>query len=110
MDFMEEFQHKIVWDTTLISIKRSEEFIRRFRSKLNILDVLLFQKHLSSELLEELINIHTTIKTNEDCSICIDKSKDPVITNKCKLIFCKLCIDTWLIDHPKCPLCRTELF
>merc|ERR1711963_238198 len=43
----------------------------------------------------------------EDCSICLDDLKTPVIT-PCGHVFCRTCIETVIqtLKPPTCPLCR----
>ena len=43
----------------------------------------------------------------DDCSICLDDLKSPVIT-PCAHVFCKACIETVIANMkpPSCPLCR----
>lgn len=106
-----EFQDKIDWDVLVIQIKLSEDFIREFRGKFNYSYISIYQTHLSPIFLEELLNKpYSPLITNENCYICFDSSETMVKTDACNHIYCKLCIDTWLIEHPNCPLCRTELF
>ena len=46
----------------------------------------------------------------EDCSICLDDLKIPVIT-PCAHVFCRACIETVIqtLKPPTCPLCRAGL-
>ena len=46
----------------------------------------------------------------EDCSICLDDLKTPVIT-PCAHVFCRTCIERVIKDlkPPSCPLCRAEI-
>jgi hypothetical protein len=46
----------------------------------------------------------------DNCSICIEKLQDEDIVRelKCHHLFHKDCIDHWLDDNIKCPLCRKE--
>jgi hypothetical protein len=43
-----------------------------------------------------------------DCNICLDKLTNPVMEPNCQNIFCSECLLTWLKNHSRCPLCRTE--
>ena len=53
--------------------------------------------------------LRTMIKSGvtEDCSICLDDLKSPVIT-QCGHVYCRDCIEGYCTDkpEPKCPLCR----
>jgi SWI/SNF-related matrix-associated actin-dependent regulator of chromatin subfamily A3 len=48
------------------------------------------------------------IDSQEDCPICLDTMKDPVIT-KCAHSFCTGCIERVIEVQKKCPMCRAEL-
>lgn len=49
--------------------------------------------------------------TNEQCPICLEiyKLKDSVKTIECGHTFHERCIDQWLVNALKCPLCRHSL-
>ena len=53
--------------------------------------------------------LRTMIKdgVTDDCSVCLDDLKSPVIT-PCAHVFCRRCIETVLVTvkPPSCPLCR----
>ena len=46
----------------------------------------------------------------EDCSVCLDDLKSPVIT-PCGHVFCRPCIERVLDTQkpPTCPLCRNQM-
>jgi SWI/SNF-related matrix-associated actin-dependent regulator of chromatin subfamily A3 len=48
------------------------------------------------------------IDSQEECPICLDNFKDPVIT-KCAHSFCTACIAKVIEGQRKCPMCRAEL-
>jgi SWI/SNF-related matrix-associated actin-dependent regulator of chromatin subfamily A3 len=48
------------------------------------------------------------IDSHEDCPICLDTLKDPVIT-KCAHTYCTGCIERVIEGQKKCPMCRAEL-
>ncbi|KAH4937778.1 hypothetical protein HBI79_064250 [Parastagonospora nodorum] len=48
------------------------------------------------------------IDSQEDCPICLDTLKEPVIT-KCAHTFCTACIERVIEVQKKCPMCRAEL-
>ncbi|KAJ4301139.1 hypothetical protein N0V90_003229 [Kalmusia sp. IMI 367209] len=52
--------------------------------------------------------LQLSIDSQEDCPICLDSYKDPVIT-KCAHIFCTPCIERVIETQHKCPMCRAEL-
>ena len=48
------------------------------------------------------------IENEEDCVICYDKFKE-MNKLKCGHLFCYECLDEWLKDNKKCPICLMEL-
>ncbi|KAI8935986.1 hypothetical protein NX059_007489 [Plenodomus lindquistii] len=52
--------------------------------------------------------LQLSIESQEDCPICLDTYKEPVIT-KCTHVFCINCIDRVIETQHKCPMCRAEL-
>jgi hypothetical protein len=55
-----------------------------------------------------------TLCTNKnpiDCSICLDKveSNVEIYKLKCKHVFHKSCIETWLKEKLSCPVCRKDI-
>ncbi|KAJ4344512.1 uncharacterized protein N0V89_012255 [Didymosphaeria variabile] len=64
---------------------------------------------LTEENKSALQNIlQLSIDSQEDCPICLDSYKDPIIT-KCAHIFCTACIERVIETQHKCPMCRAEL-
>ncbi len=45
---------------------------------------------------------------DESCSICYEL-KDNMILTKCKHIFCKTCIEKWMLENNDCSYCRQKL-
>jgi SWI/SNF-related matrix-associated actin-dependent regulator of chromatin subfamily A3 len=56
--------------------------------------------------LQDLLQIR--IDSQEDCPVCIDTMRDPVIT-ACTHAFCTDCIEKVINEQHKCPMCRAEL-
>jgi SWI/SNF-related matrix-associated actin-dependent regulator of chromatin subfamily A3 len=56
--------------------------------------------------LQDLLQIR--IDSQEDCPVCIDTMRDPVIT-ACAHAFCTDCIEKVINEQHKCPMCRAEL-
>lgn len=56
--------------------------------------------------LQKLLQL--SIDSQEDCPVCIDVLKEPVIT-KCAHVFCTACIERIIEIQHKCPMCRAEL-
>ncbi|KAG9196613.1 SWI/SNF-related matrix-associated actin-dependent regulator of chromatin subfamily A3 [Alternaria panax] len=52
--------------------------------------------------------LQLSIESQEDCPICLDVYKEPVIT-KCAHIFCTPCLERVIETQHKCPMCRAEL-
>ena len=64
---------------------------------------------LTTENKEALQNmLQLSIDSREDCPVCFDTYKDPVIT-KCAHIFCTPCLERVIELQGKCPLCRVGL-
>ncbi|KAH8731392.1 SNF2 family N-terminal domain-containing protein [Phaeosphaeriaceae sp. PMI808] len=60
----------------------------------------------NKEALQEMLQL--LIESQEECPICLDILKEPVIT-KCAHSFCTTCIDRVIEGQSKCPMCRAEL-
>ncbi|KAH7402017.1 SNF2 family N-terminal domain-containing protein [Phaeosphaeria sp. MPI-PUGE-AT-0046c] len=60
----------------------------------------------NKEALQKMLQL--MIDSQEDCPICLDTFKDPVIT-KCAHSFCTACIERVIDNQKKCPMCRAEL-
>lgn len=52
--------------------------------------------------------LQLSIDSQEDCAICLDSYKEPVIT-KCAHAFCTSCIERVIETQHKCPMCRQQL-
>ncbi|KAF2134281.1 hypothetical protein P153DRAFT_307360 [Dothidotthia symphoricarpi CBS 119687] len=52
--------------------------------------------------------LQLSIDSQEDCPVCLDTLKDPVIT-KCAHVFCTNCIERVIETQHKCPMCRADL-
>jgi SWI/SNF-related matrix-associated actin-dependent regulator of chromatin subfamily A3 len=60
----------------------------------------------NKEALQRMLQL--SIDSHEDCPICFDTYKEPVIT-KCAHIFCTPCLERVIELQGKCPMCRAEL-
>lgn len=60
----------------------------------------------NKEALQKMLQL--SIDSQEDCPICFDTYKEPVIT-KCAHIFCTPCLERVIEMQGKCPMCRAEL-
>ncbi|XP_069104006.1 helicase-like transcription factor [Argopecten irradians] len=67
---------------------------------------------LSSEAREKLISTLLMVLgsgSDEECAICLDTLKEPVITH-CAHVYCRNCIASVIkTDKPRCPLCRGDV-
>ncbi|XP_033759478.1 helicase-like transcription factor [Pecten maximus] len=67
---------------------------------------------LSTEVREKLISTLLMVLgsgSDEECAICLDTLKEPVITH-CAHVYCHNCIAAVIkTDKPKCPLCRGDV-
>ncbi|KAH7165543.1 SNF2 family N-terminal domain-containing protein [Dactylonectria macrodidyma] len=57
-------------------------------------------------LLQEALRLY--IETQEDCAICYDTIRAPVIT-ECRHVFCRACISRAIDLQRMCPMCRNPL-
>ena len=54
---------------------------------------------------------------NDNCSICLEnlyseedlESNNDIIELKCKHMYHKKCVDPWINEHKKCPLCKCDI-
>jgi SWI/SNF-related matrix-associated actin-dependent regulator of chromatin subfamily A3 len=60
----------------------------------------------NKEALQKMLQL--SIDSQEDCPICLDTYKEPVIT-KCAHIFCTPCLERVIELQGKCPMCHAEL-
>ncbi|KAJ4361537.1 hypothetical protein N0V95_001789 [Ascochyta clinopodiicola] len=60
----------------------------------------------NKEALQKMLQL--SIDSQEDCPICFDTYKDPIIT-KCAHVFCTPCLERVIELQGKCPMCRAEL-
>lgn len=58
------------------------------------------------KLLQNLLRLY--IENQEECAVCYEVPKDPVITH-CKHAFCRPCITQTISIQAKCPMCRNAL-
>jgi SWI/SNF-related matrix-associated actin-dependent regulator of chromatin subfamily A3 len=52
--------------------------------------------------------LQLSIESQEDCPICLDVLKEPVITN-CAHFFCTPCLERVIETQHRCPMCRAPL-
>ena len=48
------------------------------------------------------------INQEEICCICLENISSPFKTN-CNHLFCEECLEDWLEENKKCPVCINEL-
>lgn len=66
--------------------------------------------------ISDITTVTTAVKKEEgeddECPICMDKflEKENIVkTNVCNHIFCKECLETWIVENKVCPVCKQEL-
>lgn len=70
---------------------------------------------LNTNILSEYEEIdYLSYDDNDVCSICLEKYFDEedlkkVVSLKCKHLFHKECIDTWIRINKNCPMCKCDL-
>ncbi|KAI5638496.1 ring finger domain-containing protein [Phthorimaea operculella] len=49
----------------------------------------------------------TRVLVKTQCPICFKAfGKEPAVATACGHVFCKDCLETWLKDHRRCPVCK----
>lgn len=56
--------------------------------------------------LEELRKRFNDYLVTDNCHICLEINKKPVLLSCCQNVFCGSCVLTWLKNNSTCPLCR----
>lgn len=88
-----------------ISISSLREYMLSTEQRLDNSIPLIFQDlNVPSISYQDILPIR-----NEDCVICLDKPKHPVLTMCCRHIYCGYCCLKNSILRGKCPLCRSDV-
>lgn len=107
----------------LIRLKKESE-LRELQSKIDDVDdavvvveegvenkkkILLLKKknHLEEQIKD--INERFESMTQQNCHICCDDLKEPIMEPSCQNIFCGNCLLKWLQCKNSCPLCREKI-
>lgn len=79
-------------------LKNKEEVVKKCSDKIN-------------EIEKEIVEIKDRFSNfkESNCSICLNKLKNPVLEPNCNNIFCSSCLITWLSKNNSCPLCREKI-
>jgi SWI/SNF-related matrix-associated actin-dependent regulator of chromatin subfamily A3 len=85
----------------LISEERLESIMQQLEAE-GIVDLTEQNKSALQKMLQ------LSIDSQEDCPVCLDSLRDPVIT-KCAHVFCSSCIERVIDTQHKCPMCRADL-
>eukprot|EP01065_Artemidia_motanka_P043189 TRINITY_DN594_c8_g1_i1.p1 TRINITY_DN594_c8_g1~~TRINITY_DN594_c8_g1_i1.p1 ORF type:complete len:340 (+),score=105.83 TRINITY_DN594_c8_g1_i1:88-1107(+) len=74
------------------------------------LDAEQIKKHTSEMTFSESVIAANGVQGGCDCSICLTEfeSGDAVRLLQCRHLFHKDCVDQWLQDNRKCPVCKQE--
>ncbi|ERF68176.1 hypothetical protein EPUS_05257 [Endocarpon pusillum Z07020] len=64
------------------------------------------QNQANRRALQDVLQLK--IDSQEECPICMDSFKDPMIT-ACAHVFCNGCVERVIQEQHKCPMCRNEL-
>jgi hypothetical protein len=70
--------------------------------------ILLFYTKIYHKEKKQKINLSIQFP-DEECSICLEKFKEPVVKTDCEHFFHKECIDKAFEVNKNCPLCRMNL-
>lgn len=79
----------------LLTIERNVNSIQVLEDK---------KKHLETQL--SLIDEKYANIFNEQCLICFDEMKNPVLETNCQNMYCGECLLKWLRNKNSCPTCR----
>lgn len=66
----------------------------------------------SKAAIDAMAKVEVTSEAGEECSICMEGLKVGCEAKKmpnCKHRFHSACIETWLLRHASCPLCRSAM-
>lgn len=68
-------------------------------------------KEKEVEMLNKIKNLESRINTmvRENCPICYECVRDPLLEPGCQNVFCCKCLFSWLESHNSCPMCRQEI-
>ena len=83
-----------------------EERVKRLLELVEANTVVDVMNPANRKALQDLLQVQ--IDSQEDCPVCIDTLKDPIIT-ACAHHFCRDCIVRVIETQHKCPMCRAEL-
>lgn len=61
-------------------------------------------------LLNESKDLSGVMQEDFECSICLLMLHKPVFCNSCDKLFCKVCIDKWILENDVCPCCNLRNF
>jgi len=64
-------------------------------------------QNLNSQISELKNRFHELL--NQNCNICMEKIKNPLIEPNCQNLFCTNCLFTWFKTKNSCPLCRHNI-
>ena len=59
--------------------------------------------------LDKILIIDNMIKTDRNCTICLENLTDNIIKLKCSHLYHKECIKNWIKKKPNCPMCRYDI-
>jgi hypothetical protein len=65
------------------------------------------RERVNNQILELDKKFSETLENN--CTICFENLKSPILEPKCQNIFCGECLLTWLSSKNSCPLCRQTI-
>ena len=55
-------------------------------------------------------NAHSVQSNNTSCPICLDEIEDPTVALECRHTFCYGCINHWIMQRNRCPMCRQVVY
>ncbi|KIX09936.1 uncharacterized protein Z518_01017 [Rhinocladiella mackenziei CBS 650.93] len=83
-----------------------DERVRKLLELIDANSVVDVMNPANRKALQDMLQLQ--IDSQEDCCVCLDSLKTPVIT-ACAHTFCRDCIEKVIETQHKCPMCRAEL-
>lgn len=108
VEFIKENKQKEL-DEILLKLNEFKETFFPKTFIINITEIELERrKNILEKQIQDLDEKYTNM-LNDNCFICYEKIKNPVLEINCQNILCSKCLLTWLEKNKNCPLCRKNI-
>ena len=108
VEFIKENKIKELNDVTeKLNHLKANSFPRTFIIDINQIEL----ERQQNILIKQINNLEQKYSEmlNDNCFICYDEMKNPVLEPNCQNLVCSKCLLTWLEKNKHCPLCRKEI-